>query len=544
MERRSLSKLPIWFKNLGESSRPLPYGSDVPARHCRACIAATARFVVACYIYGQPAVLWWLRRARAKRQAAANAALLSAVHAKKRRARRSVVVLSALLDALGVDSGVAGSKVKRVRRKYVRASDEWKGSTLFGYLYNQETDDAKEAIYKQKFRMTVKMFDSIASQLSASSCTFVPRHGFIKRKISKLKPVSFKLGACLYVLALGACIGSAADTASIGKSTLELWLRQFATACCTVLRPVYMPAKPLSPSLLQQVRSEFAARRGVPNVAMACDGSHVPFRTHHDHYRNYKGWYSILVVAFVNSFHLFVDGTVGYPGRAGDNTVLRSCYLLSQILEDPEAWLGPDGVILGDGGASDADGFFMNPHPHPKTPAEFYFNFCHSSTRFFVEEVFGRWKNRFRFLLHDHDMKHKLHTQLVYCTMILHNICTIHKDDAVDFNVGSDAGWQAFFAKYKRDACPSCTRADVAHCPHTARNRSYARRASAPTGKPSEQRTSVTESLWEALVQGEHDLMPAYADRSGGRKQTREYKQMQRAMHARAEAGRARVDGA
>ena len=239
MERRSLSKLPIWFKNLGESSRPLPYGSDVPARHCRACIAATARFVVACYIYGQPAVLWWLRRARAKRQAAANAALLSAVHAKKRRARRSVVVLSALLDALGVDSGVAGSKVKRVRRKYVRASDEWKGSTLFGYLYNQETDDAKEAIYKQKFRMTVKMFDSIASQLSASSCTFVPRHGFIKRKISKLKPVSFKLGACLYVLALGACIGSAADTASIGKSTLELWLRQFATACCTCLRSPY-----------------------------------------------------------------------------------------------------------------------------------------------------------------------------------------------------------------------------------------------------------------------------------------------------------------
>ena len=22
----------------------------------------------------------------------------------------------------------------------------------------------------------------------------------------------------------------------------------------------------------------------------------------------------------------------------------------------------------------------MNLHPHPKTPAEFYFNFCHSST--------------------------------------------------------------------------------------------------------------------------------------------------------------------
>ena len=48
-------------------------------------------------------------------------------------------------------------------------------------------------------------------------------------------------------------------------------------------------------------------------------------------YRNYKGWTSILAVAFVNSFHLFVDAAVGAPGRSGDNTVLKDCWLMKAI---------------------------------------------------------------------------------------------------------------------------------------------------------------------------------------------------------------------
>ena len=239
---------------------------------------------------------------------------------------------------------------------------------------------------------------------------------------------------------------------------------------------------------------------------MACDGSHVPFGTHHGDYRNYKGWYSILAVAFVNSYHLFVDADVGFPGKAGDNTVLNHSWLLSQIKADPTAWLGPDGVILADGGASDHDGVFMNPYPHPSTDEEYYFNFCHSSSRFFVEEVFGRWKNRFRFLLHTHDMKHKLFSQLVYTTMILHNICTMHKGNDIEFNVGSDEEWQAYFKKFKRDMCPACTRANMAHCVHTHHNRERATSCTRVAGAPSEQRDKVKGMLWQSLCDGQFDL--------------------------------------
>ena len=72
-------------------------------------------------------------------------------------------------------------------------------------------------------------------------------------------------------------------------------------------------------------------------------------------YRNYKGWTSILAVAFTDSFYRFFEIDVGYPGRAGDNTVLKHSWLMQKFREDPDTWLGPGGLVLGDSGASDGD---------------------------------------------------------------------------------------------------------------------------------------------------------------------------------------------
>jgi hypothetical protein len=73
---------------------------------------------------------------------------------------------------------------------------------------------------------------------------------------------------------------------------------------------------------------------------------------------------------------------------------------MSAIAKDPDLWLGPNGVILGDSGASDGDAFFLNPYHSRTDPERLWFNFCRSSARFFVEQVFGMWKSRFRFLMH------------------------------------------------------------------------------------------------------------------------------------------------
>ena len=55
------------------------------------------------------------------------------------------------------------------RRKIVRAKDSWKGSTMYGYLYLQLTDDAKDKVYKDNFRMTPKTFDKLTSDILLTS---------------------------------------------------------------------------------------------------------------------------------------------------------------------------------------------------------------------------------------------------------------------------------------------------------------------------------------------------------------------------------------
>ena len=373
----------------------------------------------------------------------------------------------------------------RERRRVVeRAEGGWRGSTLHGYL-----ESGDDITYSKKFRVTKATMLHIRDKLSASDFVVDNKCKMGERRVTAL----FKVAVCMYFLAHGCGdYDMVADVASIGKSTVEKYLGQFVDGVLTVLRPIYMPATPPSAAHLERIRSEFAGRRGIGGVAMAVDGTHVPFRGNFD-YRNYKGWTSILAVAFVNSFHLFVDADVGHAGRAGDNGVLASSWILQQINADPEAWLGKDGVIAADGGASDGGELLINPIPDARTAEDQWYNFCHSSTRFFVEEVFGRWKNRFRFLLRELHLDHKTATRLIYVSMVLHNLCTIRKDDAVDFKEGADEEWQAFFDTYAREACPSCTRSKAMHCPHIAKWRGAAPAVGA-TAKA--KRDAIRDALW------------------------------------------------
>ena len=148
-----------------------------------------------------------------------------------------------------------------------------------------------------------------------------------------------------------------ADAASVGKSTLRKYLEQFADACTVRIKPTYMPSKPWSSEERERVRSEFASRRGLSPIALACDGTHIPWKPKGMKlfldYRNFKGWTSILAVGFVDSYYRFFDIDVGYPGRAGDNTVLKHNWFMKQVAQDANRWLGTGGVILGDCGTSD-----------------------------------------------------------------------------------------------------------------------------------------------------------------------------------------------
>ena len=97
--------------------------------------------------------------------------------------------------------------------------------------------------------------------------------------------------------------------------------------------------------------------------------------------------------------------------------------------------------------------------------------------------------------------KDKTTTLLIYVSIILHNLCTIRKDDAVDFEAGTDAEWQQFFETFGRQSCPSCTRRNAMHCPHVARNAKA--RPSRAVGA-SAMRTAIRDTLWAELVDDDY----------------------------------------
>ena len=201
----------------------------------------------------------------------------------------------------------------------------------------------------------------------------------------------FKVAVFLYHLGHGGTWRTTANVAKIGVSTARKYVRKVAAAVVKCIKPIYMPGKPCADRLTRVTR-KFTERRGLGNVAMTVDGCHVPWQpdegSTREDYHNYKGWYSVLCLMFVDSFYMFVDGEVGHPGRQSDSAISEFSWLLGEIRENKEEWLGKDGMIIGDGGFAQDD-FLMTPFANARTNRDHLFNFCFSSTRFYVEQAFG-----------------------------------------------------------------------------------------------------------------------------------------------------------
>ena len=145
---------------------------------------------------------------------------------------------------------------------------------------------------------------------------------------------------------------------------------------------------------------------------MAVDGSHLPIKCPNGgaqaikQYFNFKGFYSIVLVALVDAEYRFVWASVGAPGNMHDSTLLQSTDLWKKIVDRkviPNVAQQVENVeipplILGDG-AFPLRTWIMKPHGNAVLPDDKrYFNYRHSRARLVTEGAFGRLKSRFRVL--------------------------------------------------------------------------------------------------------------------------------------------------
>lgn len=251
-------------------------------------------------------------------------------------------------------------------------------------------------------------------------------------------PLRKRVAISLYSLASSGELRTVANLFGVGKTTVAEILHEFCAFVCVKLRDKWI-RYPSTPQEIQAAVDDFRNDWGFPQCIGAIDGCHIevsPPKEHAVDYRNYKGFYSINMLAVVDAKYRFTKTIVGSPGKNHDMSVFRCSQLFVTITTDTmykEMSEQLEGVavpicLIGDS-AFPLLPTLQKPYPHrgDLSPKERYYNFVLSRSRRVVENAFGRLKARFR-KLHTLEFKVGNSAVAIQSCAVLHNICETLND--------------------------------------------------------------------------------------------------------------------
>lgn len=173
---------------------------------------------------------------------------------------------------------------------------------------------------------------------------------------------------------------------------------------------------------------------------MGClDGKHIKIDAppqSGSYYYNYKGFFSIVLMALADANSNFIYIDVGSNGRISDGGVWKDCSLAKSIINNdinfpqPQALPGSDTispfVILADE-AFPLQPYLMKPYPSRNlTDERRTFNYRLSRARHIVENAFGLLVQRFRVLRSSLYLSPEKSEKVVKATCVLHNFFNIY----------------------------------------------------------------------------------------------------------------------
>ena len=176
----------------------------------------------------------------------------------------------------------------------------------------------------------------------------------------------------------------------------------------------------------------------------AIDGCHIPIKCPLQgglksckEYHNFKNFYSIVLMAMVDSKYRFRWGSCGFPGNSHDSVILQSTNLWEQIQEKeylPNISKTFDGIevplILADS-AFQLKPWLMKSYTNTKlADKERYFNYQLSHARMVTECAYGQLKGRWSILMRKSESFLEEVKMTTLACVVLHNIC-ISKGDTL-----------------------------------------------------------------------------------------------------------------
>ena len=175
-------------------------------------------------------------------------------------------------------------------------------------------------------RMTPELFEMIKTRLE-------PGKG--RQATNYRAPISVgeKLALTIRYLATGESYTSLSCQFRVGKSTISKFLPELFRAIQDEFIREYL-RYPTTPDEWKELETEFRIRWNVPHALGALDGKQVALKKPKNSgalYHNYKGLFSIVMLALVDRQYKFRSVDVGTAGSCSDAQIFNTCHLKRKI---------------------------------------------------------------------------------------------------------------------------------------------------------------------------------------------------------------------
>ena len=224
--------------------------------------------------------------------------------------------------------------------------------------------------------------------------------------LRKAIPAGERLALTLRFLAAGESQIGLTFSFRMGKAAVSKIIRETCDAIYTVLAPQYM-SPPKTESDWKKIAADFKELWNMPHVICAIDGKHVRMECPANTgtlYHNYKGFFSLVLLAICDAKYCFTYVDVGQYGSNNDSGVLANSEIGLEgdclKVPDPETLLGcsidPLPYYLVGDEIFPLKTWLMRPYPGKFDEEQRIFNYRLSRARRVIENSFGilcaRWK--------------------------------------------------------------------------------------------------------------------------------------------------------
>ena len=271
-------------------------------------------------------------------------------------------------------------------------------------LYNELRTDDREYFFRY-FRMNPERFDHMHSLV----------YERIHKKDTNFRkaiPTRERLAITLRFLATGDAQQSLSYSFRVGKATISNIITETCIAIYKALQSTYL-STPETPKQWEEISETFEEMWDFPNVIGALDGKHIRIECPKKSgtlYYDYKGFYSIVLLALCDANYNFTLFDIGQYGSNNDCGILNQSEM-GNLLENERLNLLNERIvpgcsmqplpyfILGDE-IFPLKSYLMRPFPgRGATEIQKIYNYRHSRARRTIENTFGIMVARWRILL-------------------------------------------------------------------------------------------------------------------------------------------------